>query len=42
MTTFLREAVKRPLPEAAQLAALVVKAKYPDPYYWAAFSLMGR
>ncbi len=42
MKTFHREAQQKPLAEAARLALLEVKSKFPEPYHWAAFRLVGR
>ncbi|HEX4668152.1 MAG TPA: CHAT domain-containing protein [Chthoniobacterales bacterium] len=42
MKTFHREAQTKPLAEAARLALIETKKKYPQPYYWAAFRLVGR
>lgn len=42
MKTFHREAQQKPLDESAQSALIEVKKKYPSPYYWAAFRLVGR
>lgn len=44
MQTFYREAENQPLAEASRRAVLAVKSKpeYRHPYYWAAFSLVGR
>jgi CHAT domain-containing protein len=42
MKTFYREAQQKPLAEAARLALVEVKSKYPEPYHWAAFRLVGK
>jgi CHAT domain-containing protein len=42
MKTFHAEARHKPLAEAAQAASIEVKKKFPQPYYWAAFRLVGR
>ena len=42
MKTFHREAQTKPLAEAARLALVETKKKYSQPYYWAAFRLVGR
>ena len=42
MQTFYREAQTKPLPEAARLSLIEVKKKYPQPYYWAPFQMVGR
>ena len=44
MTTFYREAQSRPFGKAARLALRAVKQHrdYAHPYYWAAFSMIGR
>ena len=42
MKTFYREAQQKPLAEAARLALLEVKSKYPEPHHWAAFRLVGK
>jgi CHAT domain-containing protein/tetratricopeptide (TPR) repeat protein len=42
MKTFHREAQQKPLAEAARLALVEVKGKYPGPYHWAAFRLVGK
>jgi len=42
MKTFYREAQQKPLAEAARLALIEVKNKYPEPYHWAAFRLVGK
>ena len=42
MKTFHREAQTKPLAEAARLALVETKKRYPQPYYWAAFRLVGR
>ena len=42
MKTFYREAQQKPLAEAARLALVEVKSKYPAPYHWAAFRLVGK
>jgi CHAT domain-containing protein len=40
--TFYREARTTPLPRAAQLALLAVKARYAEPRHWAPFVYIGR
>ena len=40
MKTFYREAQQKPLAEAARLALVEVKSKYPEPYHWSAFRLV--
>ena len=42
MKTFHAEARQKPLAEAARAACIEVKKKFPQPYYWAAFRLVGR
>ena len=44
MQTFYEAAQSRPLPEAARLALARVKSRpeYGHPYYWAAFTMIGR
>ena len=42
MKTFHSEARHKPLAEAAQAASIEVKKKFPQPYYWAAFRLVGK
>jgi len=42
MKTFHREAQSKPLAAAAQAALVETKKTYPQPYYWAAFRLVGR
>jgi CHAT domain-containing protein len=42
MKTFHHEAQTKALAEAAQAALIETKKKYPQPYYWAAFRLVGR
>ena len=42
MKTFHLEAQQKPLAEAARLALVEVKNKYPEPYHWAAFRLVGK
>ena len=42
MKTFYREAQQKSLAEAARLALIEVKNKYPEPYHWAAFRLVGK
>ena len=42
MKTFYREAQQKPLAEAARLALVEVKSKYPEPHHWAAFRLVGK
>lgn len=42
MKTFHQEAQTKPLAEAARLALIETKKKYPQPYYWASFRLIGR
>jgi CHAT domain-containing protein len=42
MKTFHSEARHKPLAEAAQAASVEVKKKFRQPYYWAAFRLVGK
>jgi CHAT domain-containing protein/tetratricopeptide (TPR) repeat protein len=44
MQSFYRAAQSRPLPDAARAALIQVKARpeYSHPYYWAAFTMIGR
>jgi CHAT domain-containing protein len=42
MKTFHGEARQKSLAEAARAACIEVKKKFPQPYYWAAFRLVGR
>jgi CHAT domain-containing protein len=44
MRTFYDAALSRPMPEAARAALLKVKSNsaYSHPYYWAAFTMIGR
>src|SRR5262245_8917648 len=42
MKIFHGEARQKSLPEAARAATIEVKKKFPQPYYWAAFRLVGR
>jgi CHAT domain-containing protein len=44
MQTFYDAALSRPMPEAARAALLKVKSNsaYSHPYYWAAFTMIGR
>jgi CHAT domain-containing protein len=42
MKIFHRAAQNEPLAEAARLALLEVKQKFPHPYHWAAFRLVGK
>jgi CHAT domain-containing protein len=44
MRTFYEAAQTRPLPEAARAALVEVKShpEYGHPYYWAAFTMIGR
>ena len=42
MKTFHSEARHKPLAEAAQAASIEVKKKFPQPYYWAPFRLVGK
>lgn len=41
MTTFYRELARQPKAQALRSAQLAVRAKYPQPFYWAAFQLAG-
>ncbi len=44
MQAFYKSSLSQPMPEAARTALLTVKSKkaYSHPYYWAAFSMIGR
>jgi len=42
MQTFYREAQQKPPPEAARLSLIEVRKKYPHPYHWAPFQLVGK
>jgi CHAT domain-containing protein/tetratricopeptide (TPR) repeat protein len=42
MKAFHGEARQKPLAEAARAATIEVKKRFPEPYYWAAFRLVGR